>query len=47
MLRPKKKEIIKNEDEEPKNEIKQAKGKGKKKGKKQFADINIDLGFKY
>ena len=46
-LRPKKKEIIKNEDEEPKNEIKQAKGKGKKKGKKQFADINIDLGFKY
>ena len=46
-LRPKKKEIIKNEDEEPKNENKQLKGKGKKKGKKQFADINIDLGFKY
>ena len=46
-LRPKKKEIIRNEDEEPKNENKQLKGKGKKKGKKQFADINIDLGFKY
>ena len=46
-LRPKKKEIIKNEDEDPKNENKQLKGKGKKKGKKQFADINIDLGFKY
>ena len=46
-MRPKKKEIIKNEDEEPKNENKQLKGKGKKKGKKQFADINIDLGFKY
>ena len=46
-LRPKKKEIIRNEDEEPKNENKQSKGKGKKKGKKQFADINIDLGFKY
>ena len=53
-MRPKKKEIIKNETNEIKNEednsnneIKQMKGKGKKKGKKQFSDIDINLGFKY
>ena len=51
MLRPKKKEIIKNEikkeGESTNNEVKPAKGKGKKKNRKQFEDIDIDLGFKY
>ena len=51
LLRPKKKEIVKNEikndDENPNSDAKQSKGKGKKKGKKQFSDIDINLGFKY
>ena len=51
LLRPKQKEVIKNEikneDESVNNEVKQSKGKGKKKGKKQFSDIDINLGFKY
>ena len=51
MLRPKKKEVvkneIKNEVESSNAEVKQVKGKGKKKNKRQYEDINIDLGFKY
>ena len=47
LLRPKKKEIIKNEEDNSNYEVKQVKGKGKKKGKKQFSDIDINLGFKY
>ena len=51
MLRPKKKEVvkneIKNEVESSNTEVKQVKGKGKKKNKRQYEDINIDLGFKY
>ena len=51
MLRPKKKEVvkneIKNEVENSNAEVKQVKGKGKKKNKRQYEDINIDLGFKY
>ena len=51
LLRPKKKEIIKNEFKTEGNitnaEVKPTKGKGKKKNKRQYEDINIDLGFKY
>ena len=51
LLRPKKKEIIKKEIKTEGNntnaEVKPAKGKGKKKNKRQYEDINIDLGFKY
>ena len=50
MLRPKKKEIIKNEvknDGEKKSvEVKQVKGKGKKKVRRQYEEIDIDLKYK-
>ena len=50
MLRPKKKEIIKNDvkkEGENKNvEVKQVKGKGKKKVKRQYEEIDIDLKYK-
>ena len=50
MLRPKKKEIIKNEvknDGEKKSvEVKQEKGKGKKKVRRQYEEIDIDLKYK-
>ena len=50
MLRPKKKEIIKNEvknDGEKKSvEEKQVKGKGKKKVRRQYEEIDIDLKYK-
>ena len=50
MLRPKKKEIIKNEvknEGENKNvEVKQVKGKGKKKVRRQYEEIDIDLKYK-
>ncbi len=47
MLKPKKKEIIKEEGELSTTEFKEVKGKGKKKNKKQFESTNISLGFKY
>ena len=50
MLRPKKKEIIKNEvknDGEKKSvEVKQVKGKGKKKVRRQYEEIDIELKYK-
>ena len=46
-LKPKKKEIIKDEGELSTTEFKEVKGKGKKKNKKQFESTNISLGFKY
>ena len=50
MLRPKKKEIIKNEvknDGEKKGvEVKQVKGKGKKKVRRQYEEIDIELKYK-
>ena len=55
MLRPKKKEEPKIEDKNPldnsnvnsTNESKSGKIKGKKKNKKQYEDLDINLGFKY
>ena len=47
MLKPKKKEVPKNEGELSTTEFKEVKGKGKKKNKKQFESTNVSLGFKY
>jgi hypothetical protein len=47
MLKPKKKEVPKNDGELSTTEFKEVKGKGKKKNKKQFETTNVSLGFKY
>jgi myosin heavy subunit len=47
MLKPKKKEVPKNDGELSTTEFKEVKGKGKKKNKKQFESTNVSLGFKY
>ncbi len=47
MLKPKKKEIPKEERELSTTEFKEVKGKGKKKNKKQFENTNVKFGFKY
>ena len=47
MLKPKKKEVPKDDGELSTTEFKEVKGKGKKKNKKQFENTNINLGFKY
>ena len=47
LLKPKKKEVPKDEGELSTTEFKEVKGKGKKKNKKQFENTNISLGFKY
>ena len=47
MLKPKKKEVPKEENELSTTEFKEVKGKGKKKNKKQFENMNVSLGFKY
>ena len=47
MLKPKKKEVPKDENELSTTEYKEVKGKGKKKNKKQFEHTDISLGFKY
>ena len=47
MLKPKKKEVPKDEGELSTTEFKEVKGKGKKKNKKQFESTHINLGFKY
>ena len=50
LLRPKKKEIVKtevkNESESKNVEVKQVKGRGKKKIKRQYEDIDIELKYK-
>ena len=47
LLKPKKKEVPKDDGELSTTEFKEVKGKGKKKNKKQFEHTNINLGFKY
>lgn len=47
MLKPKKKEVPKNDGELSTTEFKEVKGKGKKKNRKQFESTNVSLGFKY
>ena len=47
MLKPKKKEEPKDEGGLSTTEFKEVKGKGKKKNKKQFANTDVSLGFKY
>ena len=49
MLKPKKKEVkkeIRNEDENKSVEVKQVKGKGKKKTKRQYEDIDFEIKYK-